>query len=74
MKINVKVITKAHKNIVEKIDNKNYVVRTTTVPADGKANKVVQKLLASYFDVAKSCIQITKGIKSKNKIIDIDNG
>ncbi len=74
MKINVKVITKAHKNIVEKIDNKSFVVRTTTVPADGKANKVVQKLLASYFDVAKGCVQITKGIKSKNKIIDIDNG
>ncbi len=73
MEINVKVITKAYKNIVEKIDNKNYVVRTTTIPVDGKANKMVQKLLANHFGVAKSCVQITKGIKAKNKVIDIDN-
>jgi uncharacterized protein YggU (UPF0235/DUF167 family) len=71
MKINVKVITRAHKNVVEKIDNKNYVVRTTSVPTNGRANKVVQKLLAVYFDTAKSNIQITKGSKSKNKIIYI---
>jgi len=73
MKINIKVITKAHKNIVEKIDNENYIVRTTTVPVDGKANKEIQKLLSDYFGVAKSCVQITKGFKFKNKIIDIDN-
>ena len=73
LQINVKVITKAHKNIVQKVDDEHYIIRTTTVPVDGKANKAVQKLLAEYFDVAKSCVQIVKGVKSKNKIIDIDN-
>jgi len=73
MKINVKVITRAHKNIVEKRDNENYIVRTTIAPIDNRANKAVQKLLAKYFSVAKSCVQIIKGDKSKNKIVDIDN-
>jgi len=73
MKINVKVITRAHKKTVEKIDDNHYIVRTTDVPVDGKANRSVQKLLAKHFDVAKSCVQIVKGITSKNKVVDIDN-
>ncbi len=72
LQINVKVITRASNNDIEKVNDVNYVVRTTIVPTKGKANKVVQKLLAKYFGVAKSRVQIIKGEKSKNKIINID--
>lgn len=38
---------------------------------DGEANKAVVKVLAKYFGVAKSCIEIVQGEKSRVKIIDV---
>lgn len=40
---------------------------------DGKANKAVAKLLAEYFDVPKSHVQIISGHKSKLKRFEIQN-
>ena len=71
MRINVKVITRAHKNNVEIVDDV-YVVRTTAVPVDNKANVCVQKMLAQFFDIAKERVQIVKGSKSRKKMCDID--
>jgi len=45
-----------------------------TAPAvDGKANKALIALLADYFKVRKSKIEITKGLKSRLKTISIDS-
>ncbi|XLQ20323.1 MAG: DUF167 domain-containing protein [Candidatus Moraniibacteriota bacterium] len=71
MKISVRVVTRAHKNIVQKCSDNSYRIRTTIIPVDGKANKAILKLLADYFKVPKSNIKILKGQKSKNKIIEI---
>lgn len=38
---------------------------------DGKANKALIALLAEYFQVRKSRIEITKGLKSRHKTINI---
>ncbi|RLB77478.1 MAG: hypothetical protein DRH24_16160, partial [Deltaproteobacteria bacterium] len=38
---------------------------------DGRANKAVCKLLAEYFKVAKSKVNIIKGQTSRNKVIEI---
>lgn len=73
MKIKVKVISGAHKNIVEKCDDETYTIRTTAISEKGKANKMVIKLLADYFEVAKSEVRIIQGIISRNKIIEIDD-
>lgn len=43
-----------------------------TAPAEqGKANKALIRLLAKYFNVKKSQVQIIKGDKSRNKVIEI---
>lgn len=70
MKIDVKVVPKAHKNGVEKKDG-IYIVRTTVVPEGGKANAQVIALLAKHFGIGKSCIEIIRGRTSRNKTIDI---
>lgn len=70
MRITVKVVPRAHKNSVEIADGV-YIVRTTVVPESGKANAQVQKLLAKYFNVGKSCIVIIRGKKTRNKIVDV---
>jgi uncharacterized protein (TIGR00251 family) len=72
MQIDIKVVPRAHKNIVEKIDNKTYKVRVTTSPVDDKANKAVQKMLADYFDVSKSRVKIVRGAKSRKKVVEVD--
>ena len=72
MKIEVKVIANASKNTVKKEADilKIYV---TARREKGKANKQVIKLLAQYFAVNKSSIEIIKGERSGKKTILIEN-
>lgn len=46
-------------------------VYTTAVPADGKANESVIKLLSAHFKIAKSKIKIIRGETARDKIIEI---
>ncbi|AEA34182.1 DUF167 domain-containing protein [Hippea maritima] len=41
-------------------------------PVEGKANKAVVDKLAKRLKVAKSCIEIVKGEKSRSKLVRID--
>lgn len=72
MLINIKVIPRAKKNEVIKIDDKNYRVRLTAAPVDGKANEALVKLLSEYFDVTKSGIRIVRGERGREKIVEIE--
>ena len=68
--IDIKVVANAKKNLVKEEGNalKVYV----SAPAvDGKANKALIELLAEHFDVRKNQIEITKGLQSRNKTINI---
>lgn len=38
---------------------------------DGEANGGLVKLLAEYYDVAKSCVLIKTGAKSRKKVVEI---
>ena len=71
MLINVKVKANARQNSVQKVDENNFVVFTTTTPENGKANKSVVELLSDFFCIAKSKITIIRGQTSKNKVIEI---
>lgn len=58
---------------VEKVEKKDggLVVFTHARAHDGEANKKVIEILADYFDVSKSQIEIVSGQKSKKKIINV---
>ncbi len=71
MKIFVKAKTRAKENKVEKIDDSNVIVFVKAAPAKGKANEAIIESLAEYFNLAKSDIEIIRGHKSKEKIIEI---
>ncbi len=66
-----KVIPRATKNRVSIQDNflKIYV---SSPPEKGKANKKIIELVADFFEISKTKVQIKKGIKSKDKIIQVD--
>ncbi|MBU1083207.1 DUF167 domain-containing protein [Patescibacteria group bacterium] len=72
MRIQVKVIPNSKQNSVEKKEE-TYIVRTTAKPIDNKANAAVISLLAKHFKTAKSNLQIVRGIRLKNKVVDVVN-
>ena len=59
-------------NEVIKISEEEYRVRVTAVPEKGRANAAVILLLARYFKVPKSAINIVGGRSTRTKIVDIE--
>ncbi len=72
MVINVKVIPGARKNLY-KDDSTGIKIYLTVPPLDGRANEALVKFLSIHFDVKVSSIEIIKGLKSRNKVININN-
>lgn len=70
MKISVRVVASAGRNLVKK-EGTLHKVYLTAPAVDGKANKLLIEILAEYFSVRKSQLEITKGLKSRNKMINI---
>lgn len=71
MRIYIKIHPKSSQNKVLKISVNEYEAWVTAPPVQGQANIALQKLLADYFDVAKSQVEIVGGKSAKTKIIDI---
>jgi len=71
MKINVIVKPNSKKNSIAPNTDGSLVVHVNAPPIEGKANKILIELLADYFNVPKSSIEIVTGLKSKNKIIKV---
>ncbi len=67
----VKVFPNSKTQKVVKKTNNDFEVRIKERPIEGKANKAVISALADHFKVAKSQVKIAKGIKSRDKIIEI---
>jgi uncharacterized protein len=71
MKIDIKVISGAKSARIKQEDGR-WKVYVTAPAVEGKANKAVIDLLAEYFGVKKSRIEIIKGLKSPVKTISIE--
>ncbi len=72
MKIKVKIKAGAKKSKVKE-SGKNLLIFTKNQPIQGKANQETIGLLAEYYGKNLSKIKIISGLKSKNKIIEINN-
>ena len=75
MQIDIKVIPGAKKNAIKQErdiwEGDAWKVYVSAPAVDGKANKALIGLLADYFKVRKSQIEIIKGLKSRHKTINI---
>ncbi|HEC88739.1 MAG TPA: DUF167 domain-containing protein [Thermoplasmata archaeon] len=68
--IKIKVIPNADKN--EVIEEKDRLkIKVVSPPVGGRANKEVIEVLAKFYGVKKKCIRIKKGLKSREKIVEI---
>lgn len=72
MKINVKVVPKSSIQRVEENLLGELKVKLKSPPIQGRANQELIEILAKYYKVSKSQIEIIQGEKSKNKIININ--
>ena len=71
MRYSVQVKPGSKREEVVRLSDDSLLVRTHARAHDGEANSAVIKLLAEHFRVSKSSISIIRGVKSKNKMIDI---
>jgi len=71
MIIQVKVSPNSKRVEVTKIDENNFKVRVDAKAEEGKANRRLIEILSDYFDVAESSVSILKGLKSRNKIVEV---
>lgn len=74
LKIHVRLTPKAHKDLVEGVeisaDDKPYLkARVRAVPEKGKANKALEALIASHFDLPKSAVKVVAGSTSRMKTV-----
>lgn len=73
MIIKIKVKPQSGRREVVKISDKEYKVSLKERAEDNKANIELIKLLGKRFNISSNDINIIKGLKSRNKIIEIKN-
>jgi uncharacterized protein (TIGR00251 family) len=71
MIISVKTIPNSKKLEISKMYENNYRIKLDAPAIEGKANLRLIEVLSDYFNVSKSSINIIRGEKSRNKIIEI---
>lgn len=70
--INLKVITRAKKEEVQKLSEDTYRIKVSSPPEKGKANKRIIELLSKEFGVKKQDIKIVSGESSNRKIVEMN--
>ena len=68
--INIHVTTNSKQKSIRKGEGR-LEVKLTSKPIKGEANKELKEILSEYFKVSENQIQIIKGLKSKNKLINV---
>lgn len=71
MKLFIRTRTRAKEEGVVKVDDSHFVISVKEPPIEGKANEAIINLLSKYFQVTKAKIKIIKGLKGKNKVVEI---
>lgn len=70
MIIKIKVIPNSKNQEIKRINSEKYIINLKQSPENNKANFELIKLLRNHFN---KNIKIIRGLKSKNKIIQIEN-
>ena len=70
--IKIKVLPRSSRNELVKLSENDYKAKLTAAPVDGEANKKLVNFLSEEWKIPKSKIKITKGLASRNKIIEIE--
>jgi len=72
VKIQVAVKTKSKVTQVSQLQKFSYSVRLKSIPSENVANKELIQILSEYFSIPKTSIKILRGLKSKHKLVEIN--
>ena len=72
MILEIKVYPRSSKEEIKKIEDNSYKVYMHKPAVEGEANRHLIMMLSRYLGIKKSYIRIKSGIKSKNKIIEVE--
>ncbi len=72
--LKIKVIPNSPKNCIKEIMGDLLKVKINASPEDNKANNELKCYLAEIFNIKKSDIEIIKGLKARDKIVNIKHG
>lgn len=78
MLVQAKIFPKSKVNLIEDIkflekDVLSIVVRISAAPENGNANAAAIKLIAKFFHVNQSSIELIRGARCRNKVFHIRN-
>jgi hypothetical protein len=71
MYINITVNPRSRFEKIEKLSEKEYRVHFNVAPEKGRANLKVIEMLAEYFGVPKSSLEIRLGKTAREKVVEI---
>jgi uncharacterized protein len=71
MRIYISAKPSSHEEKIEQIDSNHLKVFVKEPPVKGRANAAIIALLAQYFDVPKTNVQIVRGEFTKEKTVVI---
>lgn len=71
MKIFVKAKPLAKEEKIDKVDEIHFIVAVKEPPIRGAANKAIIKVLAEYFDISVTQINLISGFSSREKVFEI---
>lgn len=73
MKINVTTKPSSRKGpLIEIQPDGSFLAYIREIPAENQANEALIKLIANHFQASKTKVRITRGHKSRHKIIEIE--
>jgi uncharacterized protein YggU (UPF0235/DUF167 family) len=72
MRFLVKVKTNTKKEKVQRLEAGSWLLSVKARATEGRANAAVVDLLSRYLEIAKGRITITRGHKSRNKVIEVE--
>ncbi len=73
MILHVRVVPRSSRSAVKQ-ENGGYKVYLTRPAQDGEANEQLVEVLSEYLKIRKYRIRIIKGERSRNKIVEVDDG
>jgi uncharacterized protein (TIGR00251 family) len=72
MELRVRVTARASRDELAGLRDGVLRVRVSAPPVDGKANEAVCRLIARALKVGKTSVTVTKGERSRDKVVEID--
>lgn len=71
MLVKIRVIPRSNRVEVKEINGESLRVRLLSPPIDGRANNELIAILGKYYNKPKSAIRIRKGLRSRDKVVEV---